>query len=168
MLDNLVRLRFTTDPNPGENRSNQINTLPITFLGLPIDSAITEKWHSSVCDGTPSCPCKKEENLNASDFKRVLLEPQNREQKLYTDFFRLMTWSNTRPWNKLTDEILVHIEGAIDVSTNEETIQTDENDVDSSPEEEREEGSEQVRALRGHNINPSNNSTAHHPRVFRA
>lgn len=38
-----------------------------------------------------------------------------------------------------TDEILVHIEGAIDVSTSEQTSPTDENNVDSSPEEECEE-----------------------------
>ena len=60
LLDNLVRLTTTQNPNRSENPSNQLCTLPLTIQGLSLDAAITERWHdATMCDGTYRCPCKK-------------------------------------------------------------------------------------------------------------
>ena len=45
MMDNLVRLKYHSDPNPGENRSMQICTLPLTLKGVPKDASVVETWH---------------------------------------------------------------------------------------------------------------------------
>ncbi|CAG2195104.1 unnamed protein product [Mytilus edulis] len=53
MMDNLVRLKYDNDPDPGESRSMQICTLPITVKGMLKDALIVESWHDEqVCDGT--------------------------------------------------------------------------------------------------------------------
>lgn len=100
MLDNLVRWRGVANPTPGV-KSNQMCTLPITLQGLPLDSAITEEWHLPECDGSFQCVCKKEVQLRATDIKDLLLEPQHNEEKVYNQFFRLMTWGNTQLWNSI-------------------------------------------------------------------
>jgi hypothetical protein len=53
-------LKFRNDPDPGEARSKQICTLPITIQGLPKDCAEVSMWHDdSMCDGTSTCECKR-------------------------------------------------------------------------------------------------------------
>ena len=60
MLDNLVRLTYVSDPNPGEKHSKQICTLPITLHGLPLDKEKTKSWHLGECNGSQTYDCKKE------------------------------------------------------------------------------------------------------------
>ncbi|CAC5394942.1 unnamed protein product [Mytilus coruscus] len=50
-MDNLVRMTFRSDPLPGENRSGQLCTLPVTLQGLPKDSLVTDSWHTTDCLG---------------------------------------------------------------------------------------------------------------------
>lgn len=108
MLDNLVRLRKVGNPDRGEIRSDPMCTLPITLQGLPLDSFITDDWHLPECDGSLQCSCKNAEHLRPDDIKKVLLEPQNNEQTLYSQFFRLMTWGNKELWKKLPGKITLN------------------------------------------------------------
>ncbi|XP_050399679.1 uncharacterized protein LOC126816909 [Patella vulgata] len=56
MLDNLVCLKYHSDPDPEEHRSKQLCMLPITLQGLPKDSKATENWHDvNICDGSQHC-----------------------------------------------------------------------------------------------------------------
>lgn len=102
MLDNLVRLKYVADPDPGECRSKQLCTLPITLQGLPLDSNITSEWHSSDCDGSYSCLCKEPVQLNSTDINDTLLHLQYEEKIAYERFFQLMTFGNKQLWSKLT------------------------------------------------------------------
>jgi hypothetical protein len=101
MLDNLVRLKYVADPNPGEHRSKQICTLPITLQGLPIDSVVTEQWHHADCDGSFNCVCKQAKQLYKSDIDDVLLRNNKHETHIYNQFFQLMTFGNLALWQKL-------------------------------------------------------------------
>ena len=68
LIDNLVRLKFKADPEPGMGHSNQLDMLPITLQGLPKDSLITKNWHdATICDGSVQCPCKKDRKLGRKD-----------------------------------------------------------------------------------------------------
>ncbi|XP_045182551.2 uncharacterized protein LOC123541205 [Mercenaria mercenaria] len=109
MLDNLVKLQYTGDPNPGEHRSKQICTLPITLQGLPLDSEITREWHQPDCEGVIDCLCKKSITLRKEDVERVLLQPTEREETALSQFQKLMTWGCTRLWKHLTDDALEHV-----------------------------------------------------------
>lgn len=102
MLDNLVRLRYIADPNPGEGRSKQLCTLPITLQGLPVVSAITSLWHGENCDGSNECCCKQQTKLTKNDVEWVLLKLSNAEKKSQVDFFNLMTWGPKQLWKHLT------------------------------------------------------------------
>ena len=102
MLDNLVRIKSTDEPNRGVCRSKQLCTLPITLQGLPVDSEITSQWHLPECDGSEYCPCKIPEKLDKTDINRTLLQLNPSEQQKHLQFFRLMTWSNVVLWDKLT------------------------------------------------------------------
>ena len=62
-LDNLVRLIFHPDPMPGQSRSHQVNTLPITIFRVPTDAYITLSWHSEHCDGLEECSCMDVQSL---------------------------------------------------------------------------------------------------------
>ncbi|CAC5372998.1 unnamed protein product [Mytilus coruscus] len=68
MMDNLVRLITYFDPNPGENRTGQVCTLPLTLQGLPKDNVITDKWHLENCNQTDRCLCKNTTTLTKNDF----------------------------------------------------------------------------------------------------
>ena len=101
MLDNLVRLQYIADPNPGEHRSKQLCTLPITLQGLPLDSSITQEWHLAECNGNLNCSCKQQVQLKKDDIQRVLLKTDHNQQMLYTQFFNLMTFGYPVLWKKL-------------------------------------------------------------------
>ena len=101
MLDNLVRWHHVDNVRPGESDTDQMLTLPITIQGLPLDSEITEEWHLPECDGSLNCVCKHPESLRDEDIKRVLFEPQDKEEKLYKNFSRLMTWGRLQLWRKM-------------------------------------------------------------------
>ena len=96
MIDNLVRLRYIRDPNPGENRSNQLCTLPIALQGLPNDSKVVSSWHDpNICDSTEDCACKAERPLVGKTVDELLIQPCEDEQAAWNDFilFTLYFWS---------------------------------------------------------------------------
>ncbi|MEW8487860.1 MAG: hypothetical protein AB2705_21995, partial [Candidatus Thiodiazotropha sp.] len=101
MLDNLVRLQYIADPNPGEHRSKQLCTLPITLQGLPLDSTITQVWHLAMYNGNLNCSCKQPVLLKKDDIQRVLLKTDQNEKTMYTQFFNLMTFGYLVLWKKL-------------------------------------------------------------------
>ncbi|CAG2191210.1 unnamed protein product [Mytilus edulis] len=93
MMDNLVRLKYHNDPDPGESRSMQICTLPITVKGMPKDALIVESWHDEqVCDGTDSCVCKEDEQLTKEDLEDLVLTLSPVEVEVKNRFQQLMTW----------------------------------------------------------------------------
>lgn len=104
MLDNLVRQRSTDVSNisRGMSKSKYLCTLPITLQGLPTGSSITSQWHLPDCDGSLFCFCKLPVSLTKSDINRTLLELNQNEEKHYQQFCRLLTWSNSSLWGKLT------------------------------------------------------------------
>ncbi|KAH3695687.1 hypothetical protein DPMN_083145 [Dreissena polymorpha] len=96
MLDNLVRQRYVADPNPGENRSKQICTLPITLQGLPLDHSVTELWNLSECHTSANCLCKNQEKLQKEDVKGALLQLKPDEHRAQDKFSRLMAFGSNR------------------------------------------------------------------------
>ena len=102
MLDNLVRLQFHADPTPGESRSGQICTLPITLQGLPKDNKVIESWHNeAICDGTEFCKCKQSITLTRCDGTRVFKQLSSDEDKAHTDFSQLSQWGITQQWKTI-------------------------------------------------------------------
>ena len=67
LLDNLVRLRYHSDPKPGEHRSQQICTLPITVKGVPADDEQLASWHIPDCDTIGNCVCKQDVTFKSED-----------------------------------------------------------------------------------------------------
>ncbi|VDH90484.1 Hypothetical predicted protein [Mytilus galloprovincialis] len=85
MMDNLVRLKYHKDPEPGESRSMQICTLPITIKGIPKDAKEIEKWHDhTICDGTNTCKCKEDLQLQKTDFENEVLCLNAEEKSVLT------------------------------------------------------------------------------------
>ena len=84
-LDNLVRLTFHHDPVPGQSRSSQLCTLPITVSGVPTDAAITESWHSYDCNGREECSCMDSVKLTKEDFNQVMFD----QEGVVSEFMRL-------------------------------------------------------------------------------
>ena len=106
MLDNLVRLQFSRDPRRGETPSSQLCTLPITLQGLPLDTAITEKWHDmQQCDGSFNCQCKKRISLQKEDIEKVLLAPSEAEKLTYQNFTNLCSWGYQEIWQKMPGKL---------------------------------------------------------------
>ena len=101
MMDNLVRLTFRTDPDPGENRSGQICTLPLTLQGLPKDNIVTEEWHLQNCQKEDKCPCKKKITLTENDFGLSLVEMTNEEKICWDRFQKVLVWGNVQLWRKI-------------------------------------------------------------------
>ena len=92
-IDNLVRLRFSDDPSPGESRSKQMCTLPVSLEGLPKDAAIVHEWHDPVlCNGLTNCVCKQSLPLTKQDVKRVLFDLSEEEDLAMKKFVKLSTW----------------------------------------------------------------------------
>lgn len=102
MLDNLVRLTFKRDPNPGECRTNQLCMLPITLQGLPRDSVITDEWHDpAICDGSISCRCKLAITLDKGVMMEHLLIQSNREKEVHENFSSLCRWGAKVVWENV-------------------------------------------------------------------
>ena len=102
MLDNLVRLKTQEDPSPGDSRSRQLCTLPITLQGTPKDAAETELWHQQdICDGTNDCRCKQPHPLQREDIKPALLELSPPQQDALQRFTKLCTWSTSTLWKQI-------------------------------------------------------------------
>ncbi len=92
MMDNLFRWKFTVDSDPGESRSKQMNTLPITLQGLPIHSQLVESCHvQEICDQTDDCPCKQDRNMTKDDIN-LLVELEPEEKEVRDKFHKLFTW----------------------------------------------------------------------------
>ncbi|CAC5407963.1 unnamed protein product [Mytilus coruscus] len=95
MMNNLVRMTFRSDPNPGENRSGQLCTLPLTLQCLPIDSFVTDSWHTTDCLKDQNCQCKKDIKLHKEDFNNALVSLTNEETVSWERFQKLLTWGSS-------------------------------------------------------------------------
>ena len=103
MIDNLVRLKFRDDPNPGENRSKQMNTLPITIQGIAQDSDEVASWHLETCDGSADCYCRKSTQLTSEDFVPLMVTLLPDEEVASKRFSQLCTWGYPGLWKRLIE-----------------------------------------------------------------
>ena len=101
MIDNLVRLKFKDDPNPGENRSKQLNTLPITIQGLPVDSDEVASWHLNSCDGSLKCSCRETQDIASDDLAPLMVTLLPSEEDASRNFSQLCTWGYPDLWKQL-------------------------------------------------------------------
>ena len=101
MMDNLVHLSTKTDPLPGESKTNQICTLPLTFKGIPVDSKIVSDWHDDTCDKTADCECLKPVNLHQEDIDTVLLSPTDAEVAAADQLNLHSRWGIVCLWKEL-------------------------------------------------------------------
>ena len=102
MMDNLVRLKFTDDPKPGECRTKQLNTLPITLQGLPKDCTEVKTWHDlNICDHSAICTCMKGRTLTPKDVGPSIFILTNDEKDVLVKFQKLCTWGCPTFWNKV-------------------------------------------------------------------
>lgn len=103
MMDNLVRLITYSDPNPGENRTGQVCTLPLTLQGLPKDNVIIDKWHLENCNKTDRCLCKNTTTLTKNDFDLSLISLKPDEKEVWDRFSQVLTWGNILLWKRLRE-----------------------------------------------------------------
>ena len=101
MVDNLVRLKYRDDPNPGEHRSKQMNTLPITIQGIPLDSDEVTSWHLQTCDGSPQCLCKENTEIPAENLVPFMVTLLPNEEVAQKRFSQLCTWGYPCLWKQL-------------------------------------------------------------------
>ena len=103
LLDNLVRLRYHSDPKPGEHRSQQMCTMPITIKGVPADEEQLVSWHNVDCDmptGTGICSCMKDIAFTSTDASLpTILLPE--ESSVLQRFQSLCTWGTPAIWAPL-------------------------------------------------------------------
>ncbi|CAC5412713.1 UBE2D [Mytilus coruscus] len=109
MMNNLVRLITYSDPNPGENRTGQVCTLPLTLQGLPKDNVITDKWHLENCNQTDRCLCKKTTTLTKNDFDLSLVSLKPDEKEVWDRFSQVLTWGNLSLWKRIRETNLIDI-----------------------------------------------------------
>ena len=89
LLDNLVRLTYHADPKPGEHRSQQICTLPITIKGVPRDEIQLASWHNPECvDIDSNCACKQDIVFTSAD--ALLSTDLKEEEKEMLQKYRLL------------------------------------------------------------------------------
>ena len=100
MMDNLVRLTTKSDPDPGESRTGQLCTLPLTIQGLPKDNVETRRWHLEGCN-LSNCVCKYSTELRKEDFNSVLSVHTKEEQGVWNKFNNVMIWGNPAIWKKI-------------------------------------------------------------------
>ena len=100
-IDNLVRLTFHHDPVPGQGRSNQICTLPITIAGVPKDAEEVLAWHSMDCTDNHDCSCMKDTVLTRDDFNSVMINLSPEEADAVVRFNQLCTWGIKLSWDLL-------------------------------------------------------------------
>ena len=101
LLDNLVRLRYHSDPKPGEHRSQQMCTLPITIKGIPPDEALLATWHHADCEREGKCMCMAD-IVFTSESKSLPITLLAEEQDALQRFEALCTWGITSIWKLLT------------------------------------------------------------------
>ncbi|WAQ96121.1 hypothetical protein MAR_028811 [Mya arenaria] len=100
-MNNLVSLKKRSDPDPGECRSMQICTLPITIKGMPKNALECEKWHDGDCAGTVgvTCVCKQDKVLNSKDIDNLLIHLTTEQASSFDNFQKLMTFGYNTIWN---------------------------------------------------------------------
>ena len=110
MMDNLVRLKYHTDPNPGESRSMQICTLPITLRGVPKDHIdVQQTWHTDhQCDQSDDCKCRQETNLHKEDVHTSLLSLSTEEETCMNQFRSMMTWGLDDLWRNIMNGMFIY------------------------------------------------------------
>lgn len=103
MLDNLVRLKYHADPDPGESRSMQLCTLPVTLKGMPLDAVEIDDWHDYECNGLTICNCMQDKQLTKEDVETMLLKPTESERSSMERFQKLSVWGYTSAWSKILE-----------------------------------------------------------------
>lgn len=91
MVDNLVRLAFRRDAEPGKKHTETLRTLPITREGLPKDSVTAEHCHQAGCV-RESCRCKEPRTLTIQQITYALLNPTPEEKMAHDTFYHQSTW----------------------------------------------------------------------------
>ncbi|VDI35096.1 Hypothetical predicted protein [Mytilus galloprovincialis] len=92
LMDNLVHLTMNVDPHPGQSRTNQLCTLPLTVKGIPKNAHLTSCWHTNSCDQDRFCSCMHETELGKDDVNKTFLEQTPDEQDTNNIFTENMTW----------------------------------------------------------------------------
>ncbi|CAC5399884.1 unnamed protein product [Mytilus coruscus] len=102
----VIRLKHHTDPNPGESRSMQICTLPITLRGVPKDHIdVQQTWHTDhQCDQSDDCKCRQETKLFKEDVHTSLLSLSVEEDNCMKQFRSMMTWGLDDLWRNIMNE----------------------------------------------------------------
>ena len=101
----MVRLKTKEDPNPGESRSKQICTLPITLQGLPKNALETKKWHDdTICNGVDQCLCKKAKVLTKENFRNTLLDLSTQELEVDMAFHSICNGASLVAWGKFSSD----------------------------------------------------------------
>ncbi|KAJ8309906.1 hypothetical protein KUTeg_011771 [Tegillarca granosa] len=99
LMDNLVRLKYHKDPEPGESRSMQICTLPITVKGLPKDARVVDNWHdANICDTTNECKCKDNNRLTKEEFEDDVICLNKKEKDVVQRFLQMLDWGFLSLW----------------------------------------------------------------------
>ncbi|CAC5360089.1 unnamed protein product [Mytilus coruscus] len=101
LMDNLVHLTMTVDPRPGQCRTNQLCTLPLTVKGIPKNAYVTSNWHLDNCDGSSFCSCMHQTQLKKADVNKVFLELTAEEQTTNNIFKENMSWGFKVFWSGL-------------------------------------------------------------------
>ena len=92
LMDNLVHLTMNVDPHPGQSRTNQLCTLPLTVKGIPKNAHLTSCWHTNSCAQDRFCSCMHETELGKDDVNKTFLEQTPDEQDTNNIFTENMTW----------------------------------------------------------------------------
>lgn len=99
MSDNFVRTSTPGNPEVGVV-SGALRSIPITIQGLPMDSLITDSWHTEDCYGSEDCVCKQIIQLSKEDMEKVLMPTETEELQLQS-LAKLCTWGYTDLWKEL-------------------------------------------------------------------
>ncbi|KAJ8303147.1 hypothetical protein KUTeg_019543 [Tegillarca granosa] len=129
LMDNLVRLKYHKDPEPGESRSMQICTLPITIKGLPKDARVVDNWHdANICDTTNECKCKDNNRLTKEEFEDGIICLNKKEKDVVQRFLQMLDWGFLSLWieifNKNISNTLPVLNQANSTRHNDEELNT--------------------------------------------
>ena len=108
LIDNLVRLRYHNDPKPGEHRSQQLCTLPITIRAIPEDEEQLASWHTDACNQVADCICKKEIKYESKD-ANLPLELLEKEEEVLQRYKMLCCYGMSALWIPLSEHPRTHL-----------------------------------------------------------
>lgn len=103
MMDNLVYLTLKSDPKPGEVRTNQICTLPITLKGIAKNSKEVLDWHGTDCDMSPECHCLERTILSQDQIQYIFFEHSPSERSAFLQFSKEAVWGVCILWKDVPD-----------------------------------------------------------------